>query len=126
MRPSVPSLGGDYMPSCSGRCLPPRTFLDIQRCTFAPQRRNLRLVSRESEPPRAASSYSFNFQETEPETLSEQQQPEQPRAKPVRPATINLTQPPLIPQSRRDSEGRSLAGRKKPLKINLDLSLVRN
>jgi hypothetical protein len=29
-------------------------------------------------------------------------------------------------QSPRDEEGRSMAGRKKPLKINIDLALVRS
>lgn len=38
------------------------------------------------------------------------------------PLPISIPAPP--PQSQRDAEGRSLAGRKKPLKINLDLALV--
>ena len=44
--------------------------------------------------------------------------------KPDRSQAYNLTMPPKR-QAQRDSEGRSLAGRKKPLKINLDLALVR-
>ena len=49
--------------------------------------------------------------------------PAPPRPKPVRrPEPLGLPTAPFM--APRDSEGRSMAGRKRPLKINLDLALV--
>jgi len=103
--------------SCFGGGGTARPPLDLKRTSRAFQSLQKLSATRQSSSVTSFSSYSFQIPETGMGA-------EQPKAKPVRPDTMRLTQPPTMPQSERDIEGRSLAGRKKTLKINLDLALV--
>jgi len=116
MRPANPCIV-DCQPSCSGRGIQPRQWLDSRthRISAYPSREGS--WSRKNAPQASSSSYFAAFAETE--TV-------QPAAKPEPPKSLRVAPPPAVPQAGRDAEGRSLAGRKKPLKINLDLALVKS
>lgn len=78
------------------------------------------------DPPRS-STFPFDIEETSSSmTTVEQPTPNPPVLKPS--TKLRRLVAPAMPtpnQTERDENGRSLAGRKKPLKINLDLALVR-
>jgi tetratricopeptide (TPR) repeat protein len=119
----------DCLPSISGRGLLPSPV----PCTAKYPRRN-NIVFSTKKPVLSSSSYSLSMEQTEqpgPATPATSKETE-PRevipisSKPIRDREqLKLSLPPRPGERRRDTEGRSLAGRRKPLKINLDLALYR-
>ena len=117
MRPASSGAMADCLPSVSGRGVQPSPYA----WQYA---RNRHFMGINSVPKRVmSSSVSIGLDQADQAASDFSSQDAEPISKPTRPDALQVAMRGLR-GSNRDIEGRSLAGRKKPLKINLDLALV--
>lgn len=125
MRPACSSnvAMADCLPSISGRGLLPSP---ISRTAMRHGRNNAAFSTKK--PVLSSSSYPLSIeQQTEQPGIGKDVDAIPISSKPVRDTKqLRLSLPPRPGERKRDTEGRSLAGRRRPLKINLDLALVRS
>ena len=126
MRPTCPPAMADCLPGISGRGLP------LSPVPRAPRQHSRNIVVFSSNKPVLSSSiYPLSMEQIEPpgpSSTSKQATAGEvlPIAKPIRDREqLKLSLPPHPGERKRDTEGRSMAGRRRPLKINLDLALYR-
>ena len=127
MRPACSPAMLDCLPSISGRGLLPSP---VPRKSMHHNRNTMAFST--NKPVLSSSSYPLSIEQTEqptgPATTTQETATEDipvPR-KPIREREqLKLSLPPRPGERKRDTEGRSIAGRRRPLKINLDLALYR-